>query len=89
VSDVAASWNGDNWANSSNGAPDGSGPPIAAENARFDANGSGNCTLNLALDTITNFEITNYTGTIEFDGNSLRSTGIVTLTSGTQLGYGY
>lgn len=83
VSDVSANWSGDNWANSSNGTPDGSGPPTAVQNARFDANSFGNCTINVALDTVTNFLITNYPGTIEFDGNALRATGTVTLSSGT------
>lgn len=83
VADSPANWNSDNWSTSSNGAPDGGGPPTASETARFDANGNGNCTLDLALDTVTDFYMTSYTGVIEFDGNSLRATGTVTLTSGT------
>lgn len=83
VADSPANWNSDNWANSSNGAPDGGGPPIATESARFDANGNGNCTLNLALDTITDFVISNYTGILDLNGNTLRATGTVTLSSGT------
>jgi len=82
VADAAANWSGDNWANSSNGTPDGGGPPTASQHARFDANGNGNCTLDLAIDTITDFYVTSYTGTIEFDGNDLRATGTVTLSNG-------
>lgn len=83
MADSPANWSSDNWSGSSNGSPDGGGPPSATEHARFDANGNGNCTLDFALDTITDFIITNYTGIIEFDGNSLRATGTVTLSSGT------
>lgn len=83
VADAPANWNSDNWSSTSNGAPDGAGPPLFTDNARFDANGNGNCTLDLALDTVASFLVTSYTGVIEFNGNSLRATGAVTLTNGT------
>ena len=82
VADVAADWSSDNWSGSSNGAPDGGGPPILTESAIFDANALGNCTIDVAIDTVTNLSLTSYAGTIEFDGNDLRATGSVTLTGG-------
>ncbi|MEZ4721504.1 MAG: hypothetical protein R2813_06455 [Flavobacteriales bacterium] len=82
MADVPANWSSNNWSTTSNGAPDGLGPPTVAQDARFDANGNGNCTLNLALDTVAGLVLSSYTGTIEFAGNSLRATGTVTLSNG-------
>ena len=83
VAGSAANWSGDNWAASSGGAADGGGPPADAELARFDANGLGNCTLDLASDSITGIFMNGYTGILDLNGNTLISSGTSTLTTGT------
>ena len=82
VSGGAASWSGDNWANSSGGAPDGGGPPSGAENARFDANGLGNCTVDAAA-SFSGIYINGYNGIIDINGNSFSCSGSIDLYSGT------
>lgn len=83
VAGVGANWSSDNWANSSGGAPDGGGPPADAGVARFDANGLGDCTLDLASDSTSGLRMIGYTGVLDLNGNTLISSGTVTLTSGT------
>jgi len=83
VAGVAASWSGDNWAASSGAAADGSGPPTALQNARFDGNGLGNCNVDVAVG-ISGLVLTNvYTGTIDLNGNGFTTSGTVTLSGGT------
>ncbi len=82
VATSAANWSGDNWSGSSGGAPDGAGPPADAATARFDANGNGNCTLDLAIDSVSGFIMNGYTGVLDLNGNILANSGNQTLTTG-------
>lgn len=82
VASSAASWSSDSWASSSGAAADGAGPPSGAANARFDANGLGNCNIDIAV-SISGLIVNGYTGTIDLNDNTFTTSGTVTLSSGT------
>lgn len=75
VSAVPANWSGNNWSATSGGAPDGGGPPTAGVNAIFNANGSGDCVVDVAanFDGITT---TGFIGTIDINGQTFSSSGV-------------
>lgn len=85
IASSASNWNNTaNWSTSSGGAG-GASVPTAGDFAFFDANGSGNCT----LDTIAHFDginTTGYTGTIDLSGfafnPSISGAGACTFASG-------
>jgi len=83
VAGAAATWSGNNWSSTSGGAADGIGPPTAVQNARFDANGLGNCTINVVNPSITDLTISGYTSSIVLNGNVFNVTGTSSLVSGT------
>lgn len=82
---VAAStsnWNNTaNWSTTSGGAG-GASVPGATEVAVFNVNGLGNCNLDIAP-TVGGITVSGYTGTINFQGNNLTTTGTNQFTSGT------
>ncbi|MFN8335505.1 MAG: hypothetical protein U0U09_10280 [Cyclobacteriaceae bacterium] len=82
---VAAStsnWNNSaNWSTTSGGAG-GASVPGATEVAIFNANGLGNCNLDIAP-TVAGITVNGYTGTINFQGNNLTTTGTNQFTTGT------
>jgi hypothetical protein len=84
VSDVASNWSGNNWANSSNGAPDGVGPPTAVQNAIFDVNGTGNCLFDVVSASVNSITLSTYTAILDLNGSDLEvSSGSFILSSGT------
>lgn len=84
VSDVSSNWSGNNWANSSNGAPDGVGPPTAIQNAIFDANGIGDCLFDVVSASINSITFSTYTATLDLNGGDLEvNSGSFILSSGT------
>lgn len=81
VAGAAGNWNDtNNWATVSGGAP-GASVPGAGNLAVFDANGSGNCTLDIGP-TIAGITVNGYTGTIDLAGFNLTTTGVNTFTTG-------
>ena len=82
---VAAStsnWNNTaNWSTTSGGAG-GASVPGTTEVAIFNANGAGNCNLDIAP-TVGGITVNGYTGTINFQGNNLTTTGTNQFTTGT------
>jgi hypothetical protein len=84
ISDVASDWSGNNWANTSNGAADGVGPPTAVQNAIFDANGIGDCLFDVVSATVNSITFSTYTATLDLNGGDLEvSSGSFILSSGT------
>lgn len=83
VAGAGANWSGDNWSSASGAAADGGGPPTALQSAQFDANGLGNCTVDVLDPSIAGLVVNGYTGIIDINGNTVTSSGTVTLTSGT------
>ncbi|MBL4708481.1 MAG: hypothetical protein JKY48_08600, partial [Flavobacteriales bacterium] len=79
----AANWSGNNWSSISGGTVDGIGPPTAAEQAEFNVNGLGNCTVDAVNPSVVGLVVNGYTGLIDVNGTTLTSSGTVTLTSGT------
>lgn len=82
VSATPANWSGDNWSSISGGAPDGGGPPTGVEDAEFDANGLGNCTVDV-LASFNDLIVDGYTAIIDINGNSFTVNGEADLASGT------
>ncbi len=84
ISDVASDWSGNNWANTSNGAADGVGPPTAVQNAIFDVNGTGNCLFDVVSATVNSITFSTYTAILDLNGGDLEvSSGSFILSSGT------
>lgn len=83
VAAAPATWSGNNWSSTSGGAVDGIGPPVGLANARFDANGLGNCTVDLLDPNISGLVVSGYTGIIDLNGNTITTSGTVTLATGT------
>ncbi|MCB9189661.1 MAG: T9SS type A sorting domain-containing protein [Flavobacteriales bacterium] len=75
VSGSNANWSGNNWSSSSGGAPDGGGPPTAGVQAFFDANGTGNCNVDIAA-AFDGLTTTGYTGIIDINGSSFAISGV-------------
>lgn len=87
VAGSAGNWNDPaNWSTISGGAG-GASVPGAANTAIFNANGLGNCTLDIAP-TVAALTVNGYTGTIDLNGNTLITTGANTLASGTFINSG-
>lgn len=82
VSGSASDWSANNWSATSGGPPDGIGPPTSAQNAIFNSNGLGNCTINVTNPLITDLVINGYTATIILNGNVLNVSGSANLASG-------
>lgn len=74
ISSTSANWSGNNWSNTSGGVPDGGGPPSGSDNAIFDANGNGNCLVDVSA-TFDGITVNNYTGTIDINGQNISITG--------------
>lgn len=87
---IAASpgnWNDPaNWSTTSGGAG-GASVPGAGNTAIFNANGQGNCTLDISP-TVNGITVNGYTGTLDLSGNLLTTTGINTFVSGTIINSG-
>lgn len=82
VAASSSNWNNTaNWSTSSGG-PGGASVPGATEVAIFNANGAGNCNLDIAP-TVAGITVNGYTGTINFQGNNLTTTGTNQFTTGT------
>ncbi|HMV09118.1 MAG TPA: hypothetical protein PK325_13410 [Cyclobacteriaceae bacterium] len=82
VSASTSNWNNTaNWSTTSGGAG-GASVPGATEVAIFNANGLGNCNLDIAP-TVAGITVNGYTGTINFQGNNLTTTGTNQFTTGT------
>lgn len=78
----ASNWNNTaNWSTTSGGTG-GASVPGAADLVTFNANGLGNCTLDIAP-TIAGITVNGYTGTININGFNLTTTGNNILTTGT------
>lgn len=75
VSTTTGNWSGDNWSSTSGGAPDGGGPPTAGVDAIFNANGLGDCNVDIAAN-FDGINTSNYTGTIDLNGNTFSISGI-------------
>ena len=78
----AGLWSGNNWSSTSGGAADGGGPPTGAEDAFFDGNGLGNCTVD-AVASFNDLTVDGYTAIIDINGNSFTVNGEADLASGT------
>lgn len=82
VAATASNWNNSaNWSTTSGGAG-GASVPGLTEVAIFNANGSGNCNLDIAP-TVDGVTVNGYSGIINFQGNNLTSTGTNQFTTGT------
>jgi hypothetical protein len=87
VAGAAGNWNDtNNWSTASGGAP-GASVPGAGNLAVFDANGSGNCTLDIGP-TVAGITVNGYTGTIDLAGFNLTTTGVNTFTTGSFINSG-
>jgi hypothetical protein len=87
VAGAAGNWNDtNNWSAASGGAP-GASVPGAGNLAVFDANGSGNCILDISP-TIAGITVNGYTGTIDLAGFNLTTTGVNTFTTGSFINSG-
>src|SRR6185312_8473068 len=81
-----SNWNNTaNWSNVTGGAG-GFSVPGAGDNATFDGNGLGNCTVDLALSLATVTVNAAYTGTISQGANPIATTGAAVFGGGTFLG---
>ncbi|MEO9532229.1 MAG: T9SS type A sorting domain-containing protein [Crocinitomicaceae bacterium] len=80
----ASNWNNTaNWSTTSGGAG-GASVPGAADVAIFNANGNGNCNLDIPTATLGGMTVNGYTAIIDLNGNTISVTsGNVTLTTGT------
>ena len=83
VASATANWSSNNWSSTSGGAPDGSGPPTSAQNARFNANGLGNCNINVPNPSISDLVLNGYTGVLNLNGRRLTVTNYASLYTGT------
>jgi len=82
IASSSSNWNNTaNWSTSSGG-PGGASVPGATEVAVFNANGLGTCNLDIAP-TVAGLTVNGYTGTINFQGNNLTTTGTNQLATGT------
>lgn len=82
VAGSPGNWNDPaNWSTTSGGAG-GASVPGAGNTPVFDANGLGNCNLDVAP-TVAGITVNGYTGTIDLIGNNLTTTGINLFTTGT------
>lgn len=82
VAASSSNWNNTaNWSTSSGG-PGGASVPGATEVAIFNANGAGNCNLDIAP-TVAGITVNGYTGIINFQGNNLTTTGTNQFATGT------
>ncbi|MBL7832985.1 MAG: hypothetical protein JNK18_03485 [Cyclobacteriaceae bacterium] len=82
VAASASNWNNTaNWSTTSGG-PGGASVPGATEVAVFNANGLGTCNLDIAP-TVAGMTVNGYTGTINFQGNNLTTTGTNQFATGT------
>lgn len=81
-----SNWNNTaNWSNASGGAG-GFSVPGVGDNATFDGNGLGNCTIDLTLSLATITVNAAYTGTISQGANTVTTTGTATFGGGTFTG---
>ncbi|MCC6834440.1 MAG: hypothetical protein IT213_05600, partial [Cytophagales bacterium] len=77
-----SNWNNTaNWSTTSGGAG-GASVPGPADAVTFNANGLGNCTLDVAAN-VAGITVNGYTGTIDLNGFNLTTTGTNTFTTGT------
>lgn len=77
-----SNWNNTaNWSTTSGGAG-GASVPSPADAVTFNANGLGNCTLDVAAN-VAGITVNGYTGTIDLNGFNLTTTGTNTFTTGT------
>ncbi|MFZ2905487.1 MAG: T9SS type A sorting domain-containing protein [Cyclobacteriaceae bacterium] len=82
IAGATGNWNDPaNWSTTSGGAG-GASVPGAGNAAIFNANGLGNCNLDIAP-TVGGITVNGYTGTIDLTGNNLTTTGTNLFTTGT------
>ncbi|MEZ4921687.1 MAG: T9SS type A sorting domain-containing protein [Crocinitomicaceae bacterium] len=83
ISGAGSNWNNTaNWSTTSGGAG-GASVPGVSDVAIFDANGTGNCTVDMAV-SLGGITLSGFTGTIDINGNTFSITsGDCTLNSGT------
>lgn len=87
VAAAAGNWNDPaNWS-TTNGGAGGASVPGAGNTAIFNANGLGNCSLDISP-TVDGITVNGYTGVIDLSGNILTTTGTNTFTSGTIINSG-
>ncbi len=87
VAGSAGNWSDPaNWSTTSGGAS-GASVPGAGNTAVFNANGLGNCNLDIAP-TVAGLTINGYTSTLDLVGNTLTTTGANTFASGTFINTG-
>ncbi|MCW5910075.1 MAG: hypothetical protein KIT62_03315 [Cyclobacteriaceae bacterium] len=82
VASGASNWNNSaNWSTTSGG-PGGASVPGPSDAVTFNANGSGNCTLDVAPN-VAGITVNGYTGTIDLNGFDLTTTGTNNFVTGT------
>jgi hypothetical protein len=80
IASSSANWNDTaNWSTSSGGSG-GASVPGSSDDAHFDGNGTGDCTVNATV-SINNITFASYTGTFDANDNDLTFTGDVSLDS--------